>query len=88
LKGDNPTTNTELGTETGLGEVCVDVVMLLTDVEDYNDGVHASYAPLPNGRTTFNSNSFTFTLLNSVGLAGVFNTPFWAPGWGYTVPGL
>jgi hypothetical protein len=87
LKGDNPSTNTELGAESG-SSVCSEVVQLFQSVELYDAGSKVSYAPLPNGRTTFNSNSFTYTLLSQIGLAGIFNQPFWAPGWKYTVPGL
>jgi hypothetical protein len=91
LRGDNPTTNTVLGTETGGAAVCYEALQLLNAVLQYNylpSADKANYAPLPNGKTTFNSNSFTYTLLSQIGLAGVFGQPAWAPGWGFIVPGL
>jgi RHS repeat-associated protein len=72
------------------------------DIEDVDyivDNYNASpvkYAFLPNGASTYNSNSFTSTLLNDLGLWGAFGQlptsllggiPFF-PGWGQTVPGL
>ena len=54
------------------------------------------YAFLPNGTSTFNSNSFTYTLLEDLRAQNDFGSlptnilggiPFY-PGWGYTLPGL
>ncbi len=59
------------------------------DVESYYSGPLVNYAPLPNGTTTFNSNSFTYTLLNQIGLSGAAIPGLgWSPGWGRLVPGL
>ena len=79
----------QVASQTGPG-TCFSVVSLFLSVYAYG-GVSGTvaYAPVPNGTTTFNSNSFTFTLLSNVGLGNVF-TPFvgWSPGWGQLVPGL
>jgi hypothetical protein len=89
LKGTNPATNSELLSDTGGASVCDQVQALLSDVKAYNNGTLARYAPLPNGTTTFNSNSFTYTLLNQVGLSGAASQAIgWSPGWGELVPGL
>jgi hypothetical protein len=63
-------------------------MQLQADVQGYNSGSLVNYAPLPNGTTTFNSNSFTFTLLNQAGLsAALAQATGWSPGWGQLVPG-
>jgi hypothetical protein len=69
--------------------VCSEILMIQWEYQDYQAGVNVNYAPLANGTTTFNSNSFTYTLLWDIGLGKTF-TPYvgWAPGWGYLVPGL
>ena len=42
-----------------------------------------------NGTTTFNSNSFTYTLLADIGIAQIFSSVIgWSPGWGFIVPGM
>ncbi len=89
LKGTNPAKNTLVGSEAGWASVCAEALALDSSVRNYDDGTQVSYAPLPNGRTTFNSNSFTYTLLYDIGLSEVF-TPYigWSPGWGQLVPGL
>jgi RHS repeat-associated protein len=90
LGGTNPYTNSPLGSESGSGGgTCTDVMTLLTAVSDYKSGSGVAYAPVPDGSSTFNSNSFTYTLLNDIGLSAVFQ-PFigWSPGWGQLVPGL
>jgi len=91
LSGDNPTnwfTNANLGTDYLPFATCAKVAELQILVNYFNNGPLPTYSPTPNGTTTFNSNSFTYTLLTEVGLAGIFNQPGWAPGWGYSVPGL
>jgi len=90
LKGTNPVTNRQLLSETGGADVCDNVSALLGSVMAYNAGTLVNYAPLPNGSTTFNSNSFTYTLLNQIGLSGAATTALgtWTPGWGQLVPGL
>jgi hypothetical protein len=91
LPGDNPSTNQVVGSDVGASSVCDAAMSLLNDVEAYDNGYLSPYAPLPNGVTTFNSNSFTYTRLNQVGLAGPngpFQEPGWSPGWGQLVPGL
>ena len=88
LGGTNPATNTELGWETGPG-TCSNVDALLNAINNYDTGPGVAYSPLPNGTTTFNSNSFTYTLLNDIGLGGAFQSVIgWSPGWGQLVPGL
>jgi hypothetical protein len=64
LKGTNPSTNRLLMTDTGTGSLCDEIMAMVQDVADYNSGSRVNYAPLPNGSTTFNSNSFTYTLLS------------------------
>ncbi len=88
LRGDNTATNTVLGSDIGGASVCAQAAQLLTDVQSYNRGAQPGYSPLPNGTSTFNSNSFTYTLLSQVGLAGIFGQAAWSPGWGFLVPGL
>ena len=85
----NPATNREIGLVTGGADVCNEIVGLLGNVYSYDQGSLVAYAPVPNGLTTYNSNSFTYTLLSDVGL-GTFFTSFvsWSPGWGQLVPGL
>jgi RHS repeat-associated protein len=88
LKGADPSSNRQLLTETGGSDVCDEVMQLQADVQGYNSGSLVNYAPLPNGTTTFNSNSFTFTLLNQAGLsAALAQATGWSPGWGQLVPG-
>jgi hypothetical protein len=89
LGGTNPANNTLIGSDSGGADVCAEAEGIDQDVRQYNKGPGVAYAPVPNGTTTFNSNSFTYTLLNQVGLASIFQ-PFigWSPGWGFIVPGL
>jgi RHS repeat-associated protein len=90
LKGDNPATNNVAASETGGAATCAEVVQLLSDVEQYDTSAYSSvsYRPLPTQSSgTYNSNSFTYTLLTLIGLN--FPEPSgWNPGWGLTVPGL
>jgi hypothetical protein len=90
LGGTSPSTNKELGSFMG-EDVCDLVHRLLQAIDDYNHSQQVAYAPVPNGSTTFNSNSFTYTLLSDIGLGGYFSSlvnSFLDPGWGQTVPGL
>jgi hypothetical protein len=60
---------------------------------DYVNGVQP-YVLFPLGSQTYNSNSFTYTLLQDFNLLNYFlpgwksGLPISAPGWGNTVPGL
>ena len=71
---------------------CNDIAAITTDVSQYDtSGNWAIYNPVPVIGPGYNSNSFTFTLLNGVNLANFFglnplSPP--TPGWGQTVPGL
>jgi RHS repeat-associated protein len=75
---------------------CGVVTQLLASVDLYSQsGNLAAYSGTMNGG--YNSNSYAFTLLEDIGLAGLtssgsawswFGTPWLAPGWGVTVPGL
>jgi hypothetical protein len=64
--------------------------MLIDRVSAY-DTHPVLYSALPNpSKGTYNSNSFTFSLLYDSGLGGMFTPTGWAPGWGWNfiVPGL
>ena len=88
LRGTNPATNEKLLTDTG-ADACSDVLQLRDDVKQYDSGPSVKYASLSNGTTTFNSNSFTFTLLNQIHLSTLASLVIgWSPGWGQLVPGL
>jgi RHS repeat-associated protein len=73
---------------------CPDVVSIDSAYQLYNGSANlARYNFLalyvPGLGQTYNSNSFTFSLLEDAGLSGLFGTPpGWTPGWGLTVPGL
>jgi hypothetical protein len=86
----NPAKDRNLLTDIGGWWVCDEVNALLDNVNSYMGGQQAPYAPLPNGKTTYNSNSFSYTLMDNAGLS--FYTPQlalgWTPGWGQLVPGL
>jgi RHS repeat-associated protein len=88
LKGDNPATNQFDASLTGGSSVCFDVLELISSVLAYGNGSESPYLPVPRGSYR-NSNSFTYTLLASVGIISSSWTPVgWAPGWGLVVPGL
>ena len=80
---------TEYGADS---DACVDFGLLSNWAQFYQGlqnsapNLLSQYSPFPNGTTTFNSNSFTYTLLWDVGLnwSNVGN----APGWGDLVPYL
>ena len=90
----NPLKNKELGSP--LAVPCIDLGELTTNISLYNFNPQA-YAKFPNGITTFNSNSFTYTLLGNLGISledfGVSSLPtswtnaflgrFFYPGWGF-----
>jgi hypothetical protein len=87
----NPYKNTVIGSETGGLSVCAQITNLLANIDIYNAALLAPQSPYslwPSGSSR-NSNSFTYTLLNNIGLSSVFS-PFVsnAPGWGMLVPGL
>ena len=89
LKGSNPAlpSNREVGTTWTNTSACAVGISLIGDIDGYNGGPGVPYTFL--GSIGYNSNSFTFTLLEEAGLLGYFgNPPFWTPGWGKTVPGL
>ena len=89
LKGSNPAlpSNREVGTTWTNTSAWAVGISLIGDIDGYNDGPGVPYTFL--GSIGYNSNSFTFTLLEEAGLVGYFgNPPFWTPGWGKTVPGL
>jgi hypothetical protein len=92
----NPSHDSQIGATQTIS--CVDIEAIDLTISHYNNASPVPYAFLPNGSTTFNSNSFTFTLLGDIGLGGVFSLPTnllrgffgrpFFPGWGYSVPGL
>ena len=89
LGSTNPGKNTAIGSDTGGADVCDMITALLADVSDYQMSAGVAYSLVPNGTTTFNSNSFTFTLLYDIGLSKAFaSSIFSSPGWGFRVPGL
>lgn len=92
--GRDSSTNLQLASLTGGTSVCSDVVSLVADVINYDQGPQAKYLPWPRGSYR-NSNSFTYTLLESIGQVGPgalatsnWGPIGWAPGWGLSVPGL
>ena len=92
LTGSDPsqTNNIFLGSDAS-SNACSTVQSILGAVDGYDRGPLATYSFLAFRRSnTFNSNSFTSTLVNQFGLDTYFNFPpfFWTPGWGKTVPGL
>jgi hypothetical protein len=84
----NPATNREIGSPYTGANACLDIVDLLEAIANYNDSKQVPYMAVPIPSISYNSNSFTSTLLNDVGLS--FGSPGVAPGWGplYSVPGL
>jgi RHS repeat-associated protein len=84
LPGTNPSTNVFLGSDAG-SFACAVIPELMSLVQAYDFGPKVTYHPLG----WFNSNSFTYTLLNDIGLSTFFALPInWVPGWGQTVQGL
>ena len=83
LKGSNPAlpSNREVGTTWTNTSAWAVGISLIGDIDGYNDGPGVPYTFL--GSIGYNSNSFTFTLLEEAGLVGYFgNPPFWTPGLG------
>jgi RHS repeat-associated protein len=87
--------NGRLGSYNGFGS-CRDVETILRNEGRYNAGGKVPYyylpsGPPPAGTGTYNSNSFTFTLLSDVLLQGLLGRNVggvYFPGWGFLVPGL
>jgi RHS repeat-associated protein len=80
--------NTEIGSPYTGANACLDIVDLLEAIGNYDHSKQVPYMAVPIPFFTYNSNSFTSTLLNDVGLS--FGSPGFAPGWGpwFYVPGL
>ena len=81
--------NKEIGSPYTGADACLDIIDLLDAIGNYNDGKQAPYLAVPIPFTgTYNSNSFTYTLLSDIGLS--FGSPGFAPGWGplFSVPNL
>jgi RHS repeat-associated protein len=88
LGATNPNTNSAIGTDSGGDAVCAAISTLINAIGDYNSTGGVPYSLVPRG-TSRNSNSFTFTLLNDIGLSSTFSPyVFNSPGWGLLVPGL
>jgi len=93
LPGTDPadtTTNHEIGQPYTGANACTDIIQLEGSVDLWNLGPKAPYAFLPvSFLPAYNSNSFTHTLLQDVGLGSWFGAlPGWVPGWNKLVPGL
>jgi len=67
LPGTNPSTNVFLGSDAG-SFACAVIPELMSLVQAYDFGPKVTYHPLG----WFNSNSFTYTLLNDIGLSTFF----------------
>jgi RHS repeat-associated protein len=92
--------NVQVGNTYTGADACDDVSEILGAVNLYQqNGVFAPYRPIigPMSPYGYNSNSYSFTLLDDVGLAGYypsglpsswFGWPPNTPGWGKVVPGL
>ncbi len=89
----NASNNHEIGAPYREANACSDITTILTAVSHYNNGPRVNYYALG----TYNSNSFTFTLLSDANLFfGVLPTHFnplhpkspFYPGWSELVPGL
>jgi RHS repeat-associated protein len=81
--------NAQISQSYAASNACNDIQAIRTAVSNYDSSGHlAVYFPIPE-LFGYNSNSFTFTLLNDVNLASWFgqNVPL-TPGWGKLVPGL
>ncbi len=91
LEGTDPhsTTNAQLGTRYRGDSACDKAARILARTSQYNSS--GSWVPYDaSARVSFNSNSFAYTLMRSVGLH--FGSPplgaIQFPGWGQTVPWL
>jgi hypothetical protein len=67
---------------------CSDVQTIELNESNYNNsGALVNYGAL--AIFGYNSNSFTYTLLNNVNLSSFFGSTLgWTPGWSQLVPGL
>jgi RHS repeat-associated protein len=88
-------TNKEVGSAYRGSQACSDITGMLAAIKSY-DRSPVPYGAIPSAALgTYNSNSFTYTLLNDFGLQNSFGS-FWHlpilglpyPGWGSVVPGL
>lgn len=98
--GTNLPGNVEIGGSYTGANACSDLTQLSASVSPYaGSGNLAPYNPVVGLRSFsgYNSNSFAFTLLNDIGLAGYypngkpyswFGTLPYTPGWGRVAPGL
>ena len=82
----DPTHDSQIGGTQSIP--CDDISLIDGIVGKYNAGSRVPYAFLPNGKTTYNSNSFTSTLLSDIGLQGTFNLPQYALGHFYPGVGI
>jgi RHS repeat-associated protein len=81
--------NKQVGQAYTGANACGDIATIAAAVSKYdNSGNWAIYNPTPALGPGYNSNSFTFTLLQDAGLSTSFGSTGFTPGWGYTVPGL
>jgi RHS repeat-associated protein len=87
--------NFEVGDAYTAANSCADFRLLFSLVNSYNGGPRVTYDF--SAVLGYNSNSFTFTLLNQLGLLSYFGVPggpepgggfLVIPGWGKSVPGL
>lgn len=93
----NPATATEIGSLYPIqGQDLINSIESSVFTYDYQNGVQP-YTLFPFGKSTYNSNSFTYTLLQDFNLLSYFfpatnggtsPLPISAPGWGNLVPGL
>ncbi len=89
-----PGSDTQIGSTESIP--CSDIDIINSIVGAYNSGSPVPYTLIPLSESSYNSNSFTFTLLGDFGLQGDFSLPaynsagfgLWYPGWGNVVPGL
>jgi hypothetical protein len=79
--------NTEIGGPYTGAYACEDISTFLNAISHYAASNQVSYLPMPiPGTGTYNSNSFTYTLLSDGGIS--FGSPGFAPGWNMLVPNL
>ena len=81
--------NHEIGPAYTGPNACLDIAEMLAAMAVYDSSGHLAPYSAFAGVLGYNSNSFTHTLLNDVGLVGFFGNPTgWTPGWSQLVPGL
>jgi hypothetical protein len=92
LDGTNPRAadNHQIGMSYMGPQACDDIRSIVNKVSQYNGGANRSiYNAVPEIGPGYNSNSFTYTLLNDISLSTYFGyIGYFAPGWGGLVPGL